>query len=285
MTRTAIDVATNDVVLAVEAFGDPLDPPVVLVMGATASMMWWPESFCASIADHGHYVVRYDHRDTGRSTTGAPGTVDYTVEDLAADLVGIMDALELDSAHLVGMSLGGYISQIVAVTHPDRVRTLTLIASEPLGAEPGSLPGIDERFMSHFATLADLDWDDTAGVTDFLVEIGRLSAGTPERFDEVGTRERVAVEIARAVDIASAFNHGMVTVAIDWSGATSRITAPTLVVHGALDPILPLPNGRAAANLVDGAHLHVLADAGHELHPRDLPEITTALIDFIARAM
>ncbi|HSP29601.1 MAG TPA: alpha/beta hydrolase, partial [Ilumatobacteraceae bacterium] len=184
MLPTSLTANSNGVVLAVETFGSPADAPVILVMGATASMVWWPDSFCESIAAHGYSVVRFDHRDTGRSTTGAPGDVSYGAEDMADDLVGLMDALELASAHLVGMSLGGFLSQIVAVTHPERVRTLSLIASEPLGAEPGSLPGIDDRFLEHFATIGDLDWTDVSDVERFLVEIGRLSAGSPERFDE-----------------------------------------------------------------------------------------------------
>lgn len=275
-------MTTSEVVLAVETFGSPLDPPVVLSMGATASMLWWPESFCSTIAASGFFVARYDHRDTGRSTTGISGEVGYSAEDLAADLVAIVDHLDHGPAHLVGMSLGGYISQIVAVTQPDRVATLSLIASEPLGVEPGTLPGIDDRFMAHFDRLADLDWHDTGDVEQFLVEIGRLSAGSPERFDEAATRLRVTAEIARSSNIASAFNHGLVTATNDWTDATRDITQPTIVIHGALDPILPLPNGQALANLIEGARLHVLPDTGHELNPRDLDELTSLLTAFLA---
>lgn len=281
MNHNARTVETNGVVLAVETFGDPLDPSVVLAMGATASMVWWPASMCAAIADAGFHVVRYDHRDTGRSTTGAPGEVTYRAEDLADDLLGVMDELGITDAHMVGMSLGGYLGQIVAVTRPERVRTLTLIGSEPLGAEPDTLPGIDERFMAHFGTFAELDWTDTADVERFLVEIGRLSAGTPDQFDEAGTRARVATEIERASNIAAAFNHGMVTTRERWTDAATRITRPTLVIHGALDPILPLPNGEALARLVPGARLHVLPDAGHELNPLDLDDITSTIVGFI----
>ncbi len=282
MDRQSLMVDIDDVSLAVETFGSPLDPAVVLVMGATASMVWWPEPLCSSIAAQGYVVVRYDHRDTGRSTTGTLGEVAYSAEDLADDLLGVMDTLGLTSAHLVGMSLGGYLAQIVAVTHPERVRSLTLLASEPLGAEEGSLPGIDERFMAHFATFGELDWSDADDVERFLVEIGRLSAGTPERFDEAGTRQRVAVELERASDLAAAFNHGMVGPRQDWAGATARITQPTLVIHGALDPILPLPNGEALAHLIAGARLHVLPHAGHELNPLDLDEIISTIVGFLA---
>ncbi len=282
MLHESLDVSTAEGVLAVETFGSRLDPPVVLVMGATASMLWWPESWCTTIADHGFFVVRYDHRDTGRSTTRDPGEATYSAEDLADDLVSIMDALEFERAHLVGMSLGGYISQIVAVTHRNRVATLTLIASEPLGVEPGTLPGIDDRFLAHFSTFADLDWHNAGDVERFLVEIGRLSAGTPERFDEAATRQRVRADIARASTMASAFNHSSVTARHDWTDATRDITQPTLVIHGALDPILPLPNGHALANSIRGARLHVLPDAGHELNSLDLDDLTSTLTTFLA---
>jgi pimeloyl-ACP methyl ester carboxylesterase len=278
--RTEHRALLDDVEIATEVFGDPDDVPVVLVMGATASMLWWPDQLCNSIAAAGCRVVRYDHRDTGQSTTVEPGTSDYSAEDLTADLLGVMDSLSVDSAHLIGMSLGGYISQIAAVEHPERVRSLTLIGSEPLGAAE-ELPGIDNKFMTHFASMGNLDWSDDDAVENFLVEIGRLSAGSPERFDEAGTRDRVHAETARAVNIASAFNHAMVAADRDWTDAASRITKPTLVIHGAHDPILPLANGTAIAQHVNDAKLHVLSDAGHELNPLDLDEIAETVLSFM----
>jgi pimeloyl-ACP methyl ester carboxylesterase len=266
--------------IAAETFGHPDDVPVVLVMGATASMLWWPTQLCESIARAGFRVIRYDHRDTGRSTTGAPGDVDYSVEDLTSDLIGVLDALDVGAAHLVGMSLGGYISQIAAVSVPDRVRSLTLLGSEPLGSTD-ELPGIDDKFMAHFGTMGDLDWSDDDAVEEFLVEIGRLSAGTPDRFDEAGTRDRVRAEISRAVDIASAFNHAMATTTTDWTGAADRITKPTLVIHGTNDPILPLPNGQAIADHIATAQLHVLDGVGHELNPLDLTTICDTITAFL----
>lgn len=126
-------VAHAGVRIVTEALGRPGDPPILLVMGATASMLGWPDAFCAALAAERLRVIRFDHRDTGRSTTVPPGAATYAVEDMAGDLVAILDAYGLPQAHLVGMSLGGYLSQMLAVTHPDRVASLTLIASEPLG--------------------------------------------------------------------------------------------------------------------------------------------------------
>lgn len=209
-----------------------------------------------------------------------PGVVNYSAEDLTDDLIGVFDALDIETAHLVGMSLGGYISQIAALAFPDRVRSLSLIGSEPLGTTD-ELPGIDDKFMNHFGMMGELDWSDDDAVEDFLVEIGRLSAGTPERFDETGTRERVRAEIRRAINLASAFNHAMVTTTNDWTGAANRIAKPTLVIHGVNDPILPLPNGRAIAEHIEGAHFVALDAAGHELNPLDHQAIADTITTFI----
>src|SRR6185503_10682216 len=115
-----------------ESFGDCNADPVLLIMGAMASGVWWPRSFCMQLAGRGRFVSRYDHRDTGRSTSYGPGGATYSTETLADDAFSVLDAYNLESAHLVGMSLGGYLSQLLALKAPRRVKTLTLIASERL---------------------------------------------------------------------------------------------------------------------------------------------------------
>ena len=118
-------VEANEVSLHCEAVGDPSDPAVLLIMGAMSSGVWWPEDLCRRLADRGRYVIRYDHRDTGRSTSYAPGEGTYTVEDLADDAVGVLDGHGIDGAHIVGMSLGGYLAQLVALKYLGRALTLT----------------------------------------------------------------------------------------------------------------------------------------------------------------
>jgi pimeloyl-ACP methyl ester carboxylesterase len=140
-------VRTNGVTLHTEAFGSSKDPAVLLVMGAMSSAVWWPDGFCRELAGRGRYVVRYDHRDTGRSTSYEPGAAPYAIEDLADDAVGVLDSRGIDAAHFVGMSLGGYLSQLVALKHPARVRSLTLIASEPLAPTDPELPAMDPSIL------------------------------------------------------------------------------------------------------------------------------------------
>jgi pimeloyl-ACP methyl ester carboxylesterase len=276
-------VRSGDVSIATESFGRTDDPGLVLIMGATASMLWWPEQLCRRLADSGLRVVRYDHRDTGRSTSFAPGVADYSVEDMVGDLQAVRAAYGFERVHLVGMSLGGLIAQIAAVTSPERVASMTLIGGEPLGGSDTELPGIDERFMVHFATMDDLDWSDDEAVADFLLEIARLSSATPETFDPQPARKRIAAELERTDTMQSAFNHATVQMEHDWTGRLADVTAPTLVIHGELDPILPLANGQAISELIANARLHVLRGVGHELPSDALDEIGEAITDLTRR--
>lgn len=274
--------AQGDVRLATESFGNPTGIPVVLLMGATASMLWWPEELCHDLAAAGLFVIRYDHRDTGQSTSFAPGPPDYSVEDMTDDLFAVLDAYGLLSAHLVGMSLGGLIAQVAALTKPERVRSLTLIGSEPLGWTGPELPGIAPEFLEHFAGFAELDWADRDAVTSFLLTIARLSANSDDAFDSSRETARIAAELDRATDIRSAFNHGIVVLRDDWSGRLPQVSQPALVIHGREDPILPLANGEALASTLPESRLVVLDGVGHELPARVLPRISDEISRFVS---
>lgn len=258
-------IDSKGIKLATETFGRPEDPALVLVMGATASMLGWPDALCLMLAERGLHVLRFDHRDTGQSTTVAPGEATYAVEDMAADVVAVMQGHGLDQAHLAGMSLGGYIAQMIAVMQPARVASLALIATEPLGWDGEPLPHISEHFLAHFGALATLDWSDRGAVTDFLVESERLCAGSVAPFDARGARAAVQRVLERTSSPASMFNHGTVTTREDWAGRFRRIACPVLVIHGEQDPILPVENGHAIAAGIPGARIEVLPGVGHEL--------------------
>jgi len=122
-------IAGNGVQLCTEPFGDRGDPPILLVMGVGASMLWWDADFCRGLAAGGRYVIRYDHRDTGRSTSFPPGAPPYSGADLANDALGVLDALNVHRAHLVGLSMGGALAQKIAVERPHRVLSLTLMST------------------------------------------------------------------------------------------------------------------------------------------------------------
>jgi pimeloyl-ACP methyl ester carboxylesterase len=276
-------VGSGDLTIATQAFGTHTDPAVVLNMGATASMLGWPYEMCHALAARGLFVVRYDNRDTGLSTTYPAGAPPYAVEDMASDLVGVLDAYGIDQAHVVGMSLGGLIAQVTALSAPNRVTSLTLIGSEPLGWDGEPLPHIAPAFMDHFAGLAGLDWSDTDAVRTFLLEVERLCAGSSRPFNEARARSRVEAVMARSPNLASAFNHGVVQLRGDWTGRFRDIGQPVLVIHGEEDPILPLPNGEALVSGIPGAQLIVLPGVGHELPLEALPTIVDEIAGFADR--
>jgi len=271
----------DGVSLATEAFGTPGDAPLILIMGATTSMLGWPDAFCLALAARGRFVVRFDHRDTGGSTTLPPGPPTYSVEDMARDVLAVMDGWGIDQADLMGMSLGGYIAQVAALLAPDRVHSLILFAAEPLGWDGAALPSISDVFMDHFETFAALDWQDRAAVTEMMVQSTRLCEGDPKDFDEVAERQTVAKMLDRTSSPQSAFNHGMVSLSGDWAGAARQISCPVLVLHGDKDPILPLPNGQAIAAMIPHARLKVFAGLGHALPASYSAEMTGVIDDFL----
>lgn len=274
----------GDVEIAVESFGAPDAPLIVLAMGATYSMLGWPAPLCEALAARGYRVIRYDHRDTGLSTTVPPGAATYTVEDLAADLVGVIAAQGAGRAHVVGMSLGGYIGQVAALSAPERIASLTLIGAEPLGWDGPPLPHIAPGFLEHFETLADLDWSDREAAIAFLTGVARLCAGSAIPFDEAAARAEAAAVLTRTSSPLSAFNHATVTAQGDWHAAFRRIPQPVLVLHGEEDPILPLANGQALAAGILGAELRILPGVGHELPAALIPTIADAIAGLAARA-
>jgi pimeloyl-ACP methyl ester carboxylesterase len=270
-------VTHNDITLATEAFGSPKDPVLILVMGATASMLSWPDELCAFLAQRGLYVIRFDHRDTGQSTSVPLGEASYSVEDMTGDVLAVADAYGAERFHLLGMSLGAYISQMLALEAPERIASLTLVSAEPLGWDGPALPHISESFLEHFGALGSLDWNDRDAVIDFLFEIDRLSAGPAGLPDAEATRAHIGTIFDRAGNPQSMFNHGSLTTTKDWTGRFREIATPTLVIHGEFDPILPLENGKALAEGIPGAQLLVLEGFGHELPPTKLPHIADSV--------
>jgi len=266
-------ITRGDTKIATRTCGASSDTPVMMIMGATFSMDGWPEELITALAGHGLYVIRFDHRDTGQSSTVLFGRATYTVEDMMEDTLAVLDAYDLPKAHLVGMSLGGYIAQMISVRHPKRVATVTLISSEPLGWDGPSLPHISQGFLDHCSKLPTIDWDDPHAVTEFLVQSERLSAGSGEEFDENRAKAGVDRMLSRAQNISSMFNHGALSTTDDWAGQYRNVGQPTLVIHGEDDPILPIENGRALAQSLRRARLLPMPGVGHELPARVLKHV------------
>ena len=273
----------GDVASFSESFGDRSAPAVLLIMGAMASGVWWPEEFCARLAARGRFVIRYDHRDTGRSTSYRPGEPGYSVETLADDALTVLDAYGINRAHLVGMSLGGYLGQLLALKASQRVLTLTLIASERLALTDPALPSIDPKVIAYHAQAAEIDWTNRRAVLEYQVGAWRLLAGSAHPFDEEGIRALAAADFARTPNPLVPFNHARLGDATGWVDRLDEITAPALIIHGTEDPVLPYAHGRALHAGLRGSRLLTLPGTGHELHPLDWPTIVDAIIDHTGR--
>lgn len=276
-------IEVDGVELCTEPFGDPADPPILLIMGTGASMLWWEAGFCRMLAEGGRFVVRYDHRDTGRSVTYEPGRPGYTGGDLVADAVGVLDAYGIDAAHLVGASAGGAFAQIVAVDHPERVRSLVLISTSAAVPVQRELPPATAEFGA-FVSSARVDWSDVDSVVDYLVAYSRMVAGTQRPFDEAAARDFVRRDIERARDPAALQNHDAIPDDGRQRGPLASIAAPTLVIHGTADPMFPLEHGQALADTIPGARLLPLEGAGHGVARVDWEPIAQAILEHTAAA-
>jgi pimeloyl-ACP methyl ester carboxylesterase len=267
--------------LCTEAFGDPTDSPILLVMGLGASMLWWDEDFCRMLAEGGRFVIRYDHRDTGRSDTSEPGRPEYTSDDLAGDAAAVLDAYAIPAAHLVGVSAGAGIAQLLSLDFPDRVLSLVLISTSPALDVARRLPAPTEE-LGRFMATAKVDHSDPESVSRHLVDYQRVLTDAKRQFDETAARDLAHREVERASNIASAQNHDVLGDAGRSRPPLSAIDAPTLVIHGTADPMFPIEHGEALAEEIPGARLLPLEGAGHGAHRADWEMIVGATLEHTA---
>ena len=269
-------VNANGVELCTDSFGDPGDPPVLLVAGLSSSMLWWPNGFCRLIAERGRFVIRYDQRDTGRSTTYEPGRPGYTGRDLLVDAVALLDDYGLAAAHLVGMSAGAALIQLLALDFPSRVLSLVLVSTSPATPDDRDLPPPGAAF-GEFVRSAAVDWSDAESVIDYVVAYTRVLAGDERPLEEADVRDLVRRDVERAHDFSALQNHDLLEGDDTARGPLSSIGVPTLVIHGTADPMFPLAHGQAVADEIPGARLLPLDGAGHGLQRADWDTITQAI--------
>jgi len=271
-------IDTNGVELCTEPFGDPGDPAILLIMGIGASMLWWEDGFCRMLAGGGRFVIRYDHRDTGRSVTYEAGRPGYTGADLVADAAGVLDAYGIPAAHIVGVSAGGALAQLLALEHPGRVLSLVLISTSLVTPTDRELPPPTEEF-GRFLASASVDWSDEGSVIDYLVDYSRVLAGGRRPFDEAAVRDLARRDLERARDFSAAQNHDAIPDDDRRRPPLSPITAPTLVLHGTADPMFPIEHGAALADEIPGATLLALEGAGHGVDRADWDTIVRAVLE------
>jgi pimeloyl-ACP methyl ester carboxylesterase len=286
----AAHAKANGIELCYDSFGDPSAPPLVLIMGLAAQMIAWDEEFCSRLAGRGYRVIRFDNRDVGLSThfdaagvpdvgvalmaslLGRPIEAPYRLHDLADDTAGLLDALGIDSAHVVGASMGGAVAQLMAIRHPERVRTLTSIMATT--GEPGLPPPQAEAI----AVLTKPTPTDKAAYVERYCQTWKVLRGGDFPEDEVLDEERALRIFERGLDPAGVARQ---LTAILASGGRRRelaaVRAPALVIHGDIDPLVPLACGIDTAGAVPGARLCVVEGMGHALPIAMWPKIIDAI--------
>ncbi|WP_040796682.1 alpha/beta fold hydrolase [Nocardia higoensis] len=279
-----------------EEFGAETDPPILLIMGSMSQGILWPEGFVDRLVTGGRRVIRYDHRDTGMSDTVDFAADPYTWHDIKNDVYRVLDAHGLDSAHLVAHSAGGLLAQFIAVEQPQRVRSLTLIGSSPLGGgegqvlmrallgqpQPeGGLPAPTPEFVAFYRRLiADPPPADRHARIAGMVAEQRVLHGSALPFDETAARRLQERIHDRARDVAAVANHRLAAAAdpdFEPVGVLHRVQAPTLVVEGSHEPAKP-GHGALIAEQIRGARLMVVAGMGHTLPPEVHEELSAAVL-------
>ncbi|MFX0205697.1 MAG: alpha/beta fold hydrolase [Candidatus Hodarchaeota archaeon] len=284
-------VKINGIEITYDTFGDSRAPPMLLVMGLGAQMTMWDETFCKEIAANGYWVIRFDNRDVGLSTkfddAGIPDLMEmmmkvqqgesveapYTLLDMANDAIGLLDALKIETAHVVGASMGGMIAQTIAIHYPERVCTLISIMSSTSNPE---LPQPQPEAISILITPPP---SDRAEHIEESVKIWRFLNGELP-FDEEFVRKRSALAFDRSY---YPMGTGRQLAAILASGSRkeelNNVKAPTLVIHGDADPLVHVEGGKETAEVIPGAKLLIIEGMGHSIPAAAAPRIIEAIIN------
>jgi pimeloyl-ACP methyl ester carboxylesterase len=280
--------------LAYEIIGPPGGRPLLLISGLAAQLTMYSPAFCAALADAGFQVIRFDNRDVGLSThlddvpapsllkaMLRPSSRPYTLQDMADDAVAVLDAAGWSKAHVLGTSLGGFIAQLVAINHPERVLSLTSLSSAP--ATRGALPKLSVyRTMRRIVRTPETS---AQQAEDQAVEMFRL-IGSPAYFDEPSVREmaRISYERSPADPRANLRQQAASLSSTDRRAALSHLRIPALVLHGDLDPMMSRWGARATAAAIPGARLVTFPDWGHDLPKQLWPSIIDEIRQVTGRA-
>ena len=285
----------NGITLEYETFGNPADPAILLIMGLGGQLLLWPEALCQALARGGFYVIRYDNRDVGLSSKidsagkpdltraglrlllGLPVRSGYSLEDMAADAIGLLDALRIRQAHIVGMSMGGMIGQILAAQHSERVASFTAIMTT--SGNP-RLP--QASFKLRLRLTRRPKRTDRESLIQHSMNTWKLIGSPGYRTDDATLRAMVERDQQRSL-----YPRGMARQTLAIMAAKSRlpllkkIVAPTLVIHGEADPLVPVAAGHELAREIAGARLELIAGMGHDLPGPLLPRIGQLILGHV----
>lgn len=291
-------VFANGIKIEYETFGEPSAPALLLIAGLGGQMIGWDEELCQEWARRGLYVIRFDNRDVGLSTkieeAGIPDIkaamaarergekvkAPYTLDDMADDAVGLLDALKIDKAHICGISMGGAIAQTIAYRHPSRVRSMTQVYATTGNPQ---LPQPKPEILDLLLTPPPPDRDD---YVNYMLKLYRTIAGPGFPFDEAWHRnlaqrsyDRAYYGPGKARQFMAVLAHG------NRKPFLSSITAPALVVHGADDPLVPVSGGIDSAEAIPGAELMIIEGMGHDMpHGSAWPRILEKVVAHIRKA-
>lgn len=292
------NVTANEIQIEYDTFGDPSSSPLLLIMGLGEQMIGWDEELCKQLASRDLYVIRFDNRDVGLSSkideAGVPNAVEvfaalmkgeeanipYTLDDMAVDTIGLLDALNIEKAHIFGVSLGGMIAQIMAIRYPSRVWSLTSMAS--ITGNPELPLGKPELFVE----LVNPPPTEHEAYIENRVNLILALAGSRFPMDEQRTREHLEQSYGRSYYPPGIARHGVAgAVNSDRTQDLKSVRAPTLVIHGSEDPLFPVGQGKAIAAAVPGAKLMIIEGMGHAFPPEVWPLLVDAIDKHIRNAM
>ncbi|MBA4113965.1 MAG: alpha/beta hydrolase [Verminephrobacter sp.] len=278
--------------------GDPGQPCIILIAGANASHLMWPDEFCALLVSEGFFVIRYDHRDTGKSSKFDFVSRSYTLADLSDDIIAVLDGFGVRRAHVVGLSMGGSLTQAVLLSHPERFLSATIMLTAALDVdfpgnisrvytgepEPHGLPLPQREVLEQLSkrnTPAESEEEELERrVCEWMALSGPLAALNPEEF-----RTWEARAMAHGGTFRQPVNHALAQpIPLEQGAKLSQVHVPTLVIQGGQDPLNPPPHGRHLAELIPSARLLEIPELGHSLPSSLHPKIVEAIVGHAHRS-
>ena len=282
-------IKSNNLDLWYETFGTREHPPMLLIQGSGAQGILWQKQFCEKLAQNGYYVIRYDHRDTGQSSYINYDKDPYDLKDLMEDAKGILDALKLTKAHIVGSSMGGYIAQLLGIHYPERVLTLTLMMSSLLSISlehaflednnPFSLPLPTKQFTQSLLEIGPVP-QTQEGFINYMLSIWSAYNGTAIPYDHIYWAFFAETWITRTKNLSASYNHRL---AVSASPANRErelddLKLPTLIVHGSVDPFFPVEHAYALQKAISSSSLVFIEKMGHLFHNAFIEEALNSII-------
>ena len=286
-------ISTEDgLTLWSEAFGKPTDRPVLLIMGAMNQGIFWPDEFCLELAKSGNYVIRYDHRDTGKSSTVDFQKQPYDLNVLTKDAVAVLRGYEVKKAVIVGLSMGGYIAQLIAINYPGFVDRLILISTtadhRPYMAatmgilnEEFSLPGPEVKLLDYIRSTVANPPKTAIEVEENLIRGWEVTYGGKRAFPGEQIANAIRLGAMRSVDQSSGLHHALaVAASLDRIESIKRIQAPTLIIHGRYDACFPLAHAEYLAKNIPGSQIEIF-EMGHSFMWSWSSEVLSCILKFI----